>query len=587
MQFRATLSGILATAALLATVAGSAAQTPGEGAVQIIARDSALLLRAARQDQAAFERLRRNRLPETWASGGGRCDERIGRFCLTHGGRGSDWVAPPEHEQVVQARDTLVHGLGQVAQLIPGDGWVAGQRVRYLVEARRMDDALSAARECRAERSWCAALVGFVHHHAARPAAADSAFAIALAAMDEPERRRWNDLSLILDERTMRSYRRMRQEERPEFEERFWLLADPLLTRPGNELRSEHFSRHVHDQFQYRAQSADGISWGFDLREILLRYGWPSGWERHRNWGMTAGPPPLTSHYSSAPQYLLPPPEALLGESGTEGTWEVSERRSRTGYNIPLEDSIARWFSPLAHQVAVFRRGSNAMVVAAYELPRDSVPGDARVEAGLALLATAGGVEPDIVLARGAGAVGRMIGSTGANQVLMSLEVVIPSERRLARARYGLDLPPVLPGLLSMSDLLLLDAGDDLPESLEEAAARARPSSRVPVGEEIGVYWEIYGVDPERTEQVAMSMRLLESQRGWVRRLAERAGLLREVMPIRLRWQEPTVAGEFMPRSLSIQIPEVAPGSYILELTLEAEGREPLSVRTEIEVVGA
>jgi hypothetical protein len=568
-----------------APVAAQVAQE--SGAVRVTAQDSALLLRAARQDQAAFERLRRNRLPETWGSGSGRCDERIGRFCLTHGSPRGTWTAPPEHPDVVASRDTLVHGLGLVAEIIPGDGWIAGQRVRYLVEARRLDEALLAAGACRAERSWCAALLGFVHHYASRAAAADSAFDTALAAMEEPERRRWNDLSLILDEQSVRSYRRMAPEGREEFEHRFWRLADPFLTRPGNELRSEHFSRHVRDQFQYRAQSADGISWGYDLREILLRYGWPAGWERHRNWGMTAGPPPLTSHYSSAPQYLLPPPEALLGESGTEGTWEITGRRSRTGYNIPLEDSIARWFSPLDHQVAVFRRGAESVVIAAYQLPADSVPESARVEAGLALLETADDRrEPDVALAPGVGATGRMLGRTDARQVLMSLEVVVPEERRLARARYGLDLPPLLPGLLSMSDLLLLSGGEDLPESLEEAVEMARPSARIPAGEEVGVYWEIYGVDPERTEQVTLSIRLLESRRGWVRRLAERAGLLREVTPIRLRWQEPTVAGTHMPRSLAIQIPEVAPGSYTLELTLEADGREPLSVRKDIEVTG-
>jgi len=565
----------------------AAAQAAGEGPPHTVtAQDSARLLRAARQDQAAFERLRRARLPQRWGGGGGRCDERIGRFCITHGSGRDSWIAPPEHPEVISGREALVDGLGRVAQIVPGDGWIAGQRVRYLVEARRLDDALSAARECRGDESWCSALAGFVHHYASLPVAADSAFAVALAAMDDPERRRWNDLSLILDERSVRSYRRMPAEERPGFEERFWRLADPLLTRPGNELRSEHYARHVWDQFQYRAQSTDGISWGYDLREILVRYGWPSGWERSREWTGTPGPPPLTSHYSSAPQYLLPPSEAILGETGTEGSWEITERRARTGYNIPLEDSIARWFSPLHHQVAVFRRGPVALVVASYELPRDSVPDSAPVEAGLGMLwTTTPDREPDVVLAPGIGPVGRMVGRTEARQVLMTLEIVVPSERRIARARYGLDLPPLLPGLLSMSDLLLLEAGDALPDSLESAVALARPSTRLRAGDQIGIYWEIYGIDPEFTEEISMSMRLLESRRGWLRRLAERAGLMREVAPIRLRWQEPTVAGAYMPRSLSIQVPEVSPGSYTLELSLDAEGREPLAVRKEIEIV--
>src|SRR5690606_25796425 len=112
---------------------------------------------------------------------------------------------------------------------------------------------------------------------------------------------------------------------------------------------------------------------------------------------------------------------------------------------------------------------------------------------------------------------------------LMSLEVVVPSERRLARARYGVDLAPVVPGLVSLSDLLLLRETDTLPESLEDAVGVTRGSSRLTVGERIGIYWEIYGLDARETPTLALSLRLLQSRTGWLRRLAERAGLLREV----------------------------------------------------------
>lgn len=586
-MFRTLPYGIVLLAALVATAGRGSAQI-GEGPIEPISViDSIQLNRAARADQADFERIRRNRLPETWGSGGGRCDERIGRFCLTHSSGRGGWVAQPEHQQVIEARLTLVDVLGMAAEVVPGDGWIAGQRVRYSVEAGRLEEALAAAAECRAERYWCAALVGFVHHYAARPAAADSAFDIALAALDEAERERWTDLSLILDDRSVRTYRRLRGAEREAFEERFWRLADPLLTRSGNELRSEHLARHVWNQLQFRAQSADAISWGWDLREILIRYGWPTGWQRVRDPGPTLslGPPSLVSHYSSAPQYLLPPSPALLQERGTDGVWEVDEPRARTGYNIPMEDSIARWFSPLAHQVAVFQRGDSALVVAGYELPADSVRPEAAVHAGLALLPTLELAPPDVVVHDDGSVTGSMIGATLARPVLMSLEIVVPVERRLARARYGLDLAPLAPGRLALSDLLLLRDADLLPDSLGDAVPAARGSNRVSVGEQIGLFWEVYGADPEHTPDVWLSLRLLQSSTGWLRRFAERAGLLREVVPIRIRWQEPASAG-VMPRSLRVEVPRVAPGTYLLEMTVEVEGEEPLSVRREIEVSG-
>ncbi|MEX2581836.1 MAG: hypothetical protein WD766_01055 [Gemmatimonadota bacterium] len=551
----------------------------------VSAEDSTRLLRAARSDQTSFERLRRNNLPQTWGGGSSRCDERVGRFCLTHGDGIDDWIAPPEESDVIAARAQLIDGLNQVAQLVPGDDWIAGQRVRYLVEAGRLEQALAAAEECSGEVWWCAALRGYVLHYASRADEADDAFDAALASLDEEERRRWSDLSLILDERSVRRYRRMPEEERPAFEERFWRLSDPLLTRPGNELRSEHFARHVMDQFQYRAQSPDGISWGYDLREILIRYGWPTGWERIRDFGPLTGPPPLVSHYSSAPHYLLPPPEAILDETGTAGGWEAELPKARTGYNIPLEDSVARWFSPLDHQVAVFRRGTRAMLVAGYELPSDSLPEGVLVRASLAVLPTTDLlVDPDIVGNEGNDTRGAMVVEVPARPSLMSLELIVPEERRLARARYGIDLTPASPGLISLSDLLLLRPGEALPDSLEGAVALARGSSRVAVGEQLGVYWEIYGLERRSDAEISISLQLLQGRTGWLRRLAERAGLMREVTPVRLRWQEPVAEGEFMSRSVEIEVPDVAPGTYTLELTVDASGREPLSVRKDIEI---
>jgi len=585
---RRVIFRIATACAGVAVLAGTAlAQEPGADLAFTIERSDSLdLLGAARSDQASFERFRRNRLPATWGGGSTRCDERVGRFCLNHTRGGADWIAPPEDEDVVAARSNLIDGLGQIAALMSGDGWIAGQHVRYLVEARRLDEALVTARQCRAEPWWCAALTGFVHHYAARPTAADSAFARALEAMEAEERERWSDLSLILDEESVRTYRRLRGEDRTSFEDRFWRLADPLLTQPGNELRAEHLARNVWDEMQRRAQSVDGFSWGYDVREILIRYGWPTGWEQTRQFGMTTGPLPLISHYSSAPHYLLPPPDALLDESATGGVWESEGPRARTGYNVPIEDSIARWFSPLSHQVAIFTRGDSSFVVAAYSLPEDSVPADAVVNAGLALLPTVDAtLEPQVVLSGSAGRTGATMLATPSRSTLLSIEVVVPSERRLARARYGVDLAPVPPGMLALSDLLLLRGEAALPDSLHQAVDAALGSTRMRSGEQIGIYWEVYGVDPAATPQISLSLRLLAARTGWLRRLGEMTGLLREVAPIRLRWEEGISSGPYLPRSVSIQIPEVSPGDYAIELTVEAPGREALSVRRGIEIV--
>jgi hypothetical protein len=579
------LAAIGVLAPLLLLTPGMAQEPAAEAAfIALSEEDSASLVAAGRSDQANFERLRRRHLPSTWGGGSMKCDERIGRFCLNHMDGQDDWVAPPEADEVVTGRLTLIDGLNQAARLIPGDRWMAGQRVRYLLEARMFDEALVAARECRAERWWCAALAGFAYHHAARPVEADSAFVIALDAMDEEKRDTWTDLSFILDDRSMRVYRRLEGNERTALETRFWRLSDPLIARPGNELLAEHFSRQVWSELQDRAESPEGISWGYDLHEILVRFGWPAGWEQTRQFGMTEGRPPLVSHYSTAPQQLLPPPAAVLGEPAT-GTWDTEDARPRTGYNIPLPDSIARWVSPLAHQIAVFIRGDSAIVVAGYELPRDSFPDDVPIEAALALLPTGDPLlQPLATAADRTGRAGSLMLQAPAIRALVAIELLVPSEDRIARVRYGLELAPTPPDLLALSDLLLLEGGGELPDSLSAAAAMARGSVRVSPGEQLGIYWETYGVNPASTPTLTMSLRLLEPRKGWLRRLGERAGLLREAVPIRLRWEEAVTTAPYLPRSLHIEVPEVTPGDYLIELTVEAAGREPLTVQKEIEV---
>ncbi|HVG46423.1 MAG TPA: hypothetical protein VM890_16885, partial [Longimicrobium sp.] len=98
--------------------------------------DSALVLRGARAAQASFERTRYRNLPWTESrGGGGSCDERIGRFCIYHDDTETDWTPPPEPEAVKRARAALVAALDRAAAATPGDAWIAGQRVRYLVQS--------------------------------------------------------------------------------------------------------------------------------------------------------------------------------------------------------------------------------------------------------------------------------------------------------------------------------------------------------------------------------------------------------------------------------------------------------------------
>jgi hypothetical protein len=556
--------------------------------------EAARLLREVRAEQTRFERVRRNNLPWTHSRGGG-CDprwgdERIGRFCLMHSDDGKDYDPPPEESAVLEARARLLEKLREAGERVPWDGWIAGQRVRYMLESGDAESAAIIAHGCAAAEWWCSALTGYVHHYSGNPARADSAYTEALRLIPDSERERWLDLSTVLEGRTLRAYRRLDDEGRTRFHGRFWHLSRLLFSRPGHDLRSEHLSRNVLDILQDRAQSTDGISWGEDLREILIRYGWPRGWERVRDARpyVSGGPPSLISYYSNTRAQVIPPFEVLFPADGAGlelGEWDVESRRPRTGYNLPIPLATARWLRHIDTQFAVFRRPEHALVVAAYEIPSDSLP-EATIPLTSALAIARETGEPTVTAFPNRGYADALVAPVEPGPALLSLEVLSTEAQRAARARIGVEIPALEPGTLALSDLLLLRDAELLPDSLAEAAALARGSERLRAGERVGVYWEIYGLPDEELQALSVSLRLVDRRGGWLRRAAERVGVVREAAPIRLRWQEQAASAGYVARSMAVQIPVVSPGGYVLELSVARPGETPVTVEKPVEVVG-
>src|SRR5690242_18742129 len=187
-------------------------------------RDSARVVRSARSAQTSFEIFRRNRLPSRPSHGGGVCDIRIGRYCYWRGDDEDDDPAPEEAPAIRDRRDALIRTLDSVFKAFPGDGWVGGQLVRYLVEAGRTDEAMADARACRAEASWCAALAGYAAHVAGRYALADSAYRVALDSMPVAERCKWLDISDLIDGDLADRYKKLDCAGRDSLARRvFWL----------------------------------------------------------------------------------------------------------------------------------------------------------------------------------------------------------------------------------------------------------------------------------------------------------------------------------------------------------------------------
>ena len=548
----------------LALQPGAALRSPAShpGSVTSPA-DSQRVLRDARSAQASFERTRRANLPLSNGGSSGRCDVRVGRFCYWWDD--GEFPPPPESPKTKAARAVLIDRLAQGAQRVPGDGWIAGQRVRYLVEDDRAGDAVNAVRECQADASWCAALAGFAFHAAADFGRADSAFGVALDSMPERERCRWTDITLLLEGDARKRYERLSCVDRVPFEARFWAMSRPLFLLPANDLRTEHFARLTMARLIRTSGYPHDTPWGDDSEELLMRYGWETGWTR--------SPPtvssPLDVHvigHEPTPAFdFIPATEALAKpDSADASDWELHDRLAQSRY----APRYARSVGELDHQIAFFRRGDSAVVVAAF---------DATGQAGFvrdtidAALAVAPATSPDsATVSRDSAALRRGVLVTAAawRPAIVSVEARDSADRRVARAR-GVFRPPSASGRVTISDLLLFDDPASLPASLEEATARARASLKVDRGKPIGVYWEMYGVSPAG-ETLAYRLTVTRERAPWYRRAAEKLGVVERRAPVRMQWEEPSARpGAAHSRALAVDFSTLPEGRYRIELTLE------------------
>ncbi len=547
------------------------------GGWQSGATDSLGVLRSARRAQETFEATRRASLPERPGGWSGVCGQRIGRMCYWYDG-GVD-TAPEEPPRIRQARARLLAALDGAGAAVPGDEWIAGQRVRYLIENGQPDLAARAAEQCRAARWWCEALQGLVRHVGGDFAAADSLYAAALADMPDDERCGWSDISPLLEGQVAGRYRQLDCAGRAAFEARWWWLAQPLYSLGGNDRRTEHFARRTMVRIEQGRRTPFGLYWDDDLRDVLLRYGWPTFWTRNPPTSLLAGSDPVVTGHEASPAFHFVPGARALDDPGSAQPedWSLDTRNARERYAPPY----ATAFGYLDHQAAVFRRGDTCVVVAAYDLSDDTLFADRPVTTALALAAD----ERVIALARDSGlaAGARTLAATApCGPLVVSLEATARRERHAARARYGMT-PPRPDGRPALSDLLLFDPPDSLPTSLDAAIPHALGSTRGLAARTLGVFWELYGLDPAQGA-VTVSLTMTRQGSGWLRRTVESLGLAAPRRDVQLRWEEVPEVPLVTPRALAVDLSGLAPGRYVIEVSVTPASGETLTARREVAI---
>ncbi|HUF49202.1 MAG TPA: hypothetical protein VMN60_00095 [Longimicrobiales bacterium] len=555
--------------------------------------DSVDALRSrARSAEARYERLVRSTAPFSWGSSGAgsRCDEIVGRFCITF----DSLSYPPagiERPEVDAARGDAIEAARRFFSAAPSDRAAAGPLVRLLVHDARPSEAVSAAGAFAALSSdslWADLLLGFSLHAAGADSAAVARFDRALARMDSTMRQRWLDPAWLLDDAEWRAVRRLGSTPRDAYERRLWRLADPFWMTRANEAWVEHMARHTESALLRTVPVVAGMtSWGQDVYELTVRYGTPTA--RTRVDGPIAVPSStLVEYWDSAsrsyvPQRLLLDGYATAPEPGRKPLLYAA--RARTGY---AWRAVTRVLEP-PHQVTRFVAGSNVVIRVDATVRADSAAARSSLVAALFVadssLSAIRGARAQLSWRGDSVRVTRLT-ATPPGYVYYSLEGIDTVADVAVRARYALSahLPRDPPWL---SDILVCEpfAAGVQPARFDDPALRARPSLMVARGDTLGVYAEVYRL--QRTGPGALEVELALERAdapSVVRRLFEwvgrSVGLLEPGSEPRVAWRAEALETV---HTISLNLPLDArlSGRYtlMLRITDRASGRSAVSRR--------
>ena len=569
--------------AVLATLSpGSVPHRAAAGTVELPqVTDSADAHDHARSLQARFERRRVRELPRSLSGGSHECDEIIGRLCVWDDGD-EGWRPREEPEGIGAARTEFLAALDSLARLIPGDHWIFGQRIRYLVEAGRLEHAGSLALACGLPDRWrCDAYLGYVRHHAEDIGGAESAFGRALQAMPSELRAEWTDPEPLLDGGLLDWL--SVQPDSSRAVDRLWTLADPLFLTGGNDRWTAHLSRRVYAMSSEGARNPHRLRWGDDMAEAAVRYGWPVAWER--SWPRGGSQTFTVTGRDDPAAVRTFPPEEVLGFAAEDAVpWEIPDGHVRSVHLPPFLDSLA----PLDGQVGRFWRPDGVIVAAAWTPPSPSsadsagfAPGP--VEAGL-FVEQSGALPLDARTAARAGETVRLSGLTPwAEWGIVSFEILTPEIRRAYRLRTGVGLRRIPPDVLSISDLVLLD-GDSEPADFDEMLSVLRGTREVAAGDALGVAFEVYGLG-FRSEVVGFDAWVEKRGEGVLSRAVRWLGFGGPNEEVSVSWEE---VGPDRPRPLfrafRIGLPDLDAGEYDVVVEVSAQGRSPLAGRRSFRV---
>ena len=568
-------------------VAVGMGSAPGDAYAQLSKRDSSRLVDAAKKRQSDFELFRQSRIPITQQPNEGGCDQRIGRICIWFGGD-DEASFPEERPEVGMARVQVLELLLQTAQQVR-DPWVIGQQVHYLAEAGNLLGAQRAAETCGIEDTvWCSALLGYALHLQGKHVEAEAAFREVADALDEDDRKDWLVPKYVLTKDAVKRFEKADENERARMWESFWRLSDPLYLVDGNDRLTDHYARWVEARNQEDAENSQGMFWEDDLEETLVRYGRIVGYSRSQarrspisargRFSLQDTRNVIGHHHPRSRGYLFPEEFIESPADIPPESWITAPREARTWYAPPYAPDMRG----LDGQVGRFRRGDEMLVVAAYGGAEASGGEAAGIQSGLFLVPTGQG---EIVETRGTDSEGVFTLLAAPGQYVSSLEVLDTEQKRAWRARQGVRQDPLAFGMVAVSDLLILEPGSPLPDSLAGAIPHVRKNVRLEQGERVTVVWEVYGL--RVSEPARVSLGFTRGRPGFLERVGDFLGIIEPEQPVEVTFEDAgTDDVQTAFRAIRLELPDLEPGEYTLHLRLELPGRTPVITSRPIVVGG-
>ncbi|HEX4684877.1 MAG TPA: hypothetical protein VH277_19315 [Gemmatimonadaceae bacterium] len=517
-------------------------------------------------------------------------------------------LTPARRDAVRAARARLLDSLAILDVRKPGDTWITGQRVRFLVDQSDYDAAIEITRKCTAARPWCAELAGFVYHAARKYATADSAFDAAAAAMSPDDRCDWTDVRLLIDDDSRGDYERLSCDERVAANERLWWLSTPLFSDSVDDRRSAHFSRKVLVQLHSALSWDERYDWrgrfgGESVGEMLVRYGWPaySNWagleeERsHAGWmNFYDSTRTATAEYPRNRLHLIPDFRIVSDPyHARSDAWQVN-MPPLVGDDEPADqwwpaEHYARALGPIVQmteQTAVFRRDHDVLLATAARLP--SGEHHVTLDSSSIVLVSSGAAHHAELLEHRSYVNSQAIVLTAR---VPAKAAVIGAELRAkqrgatsARTRLGIDPPQPLEtlheGQTAISDPILLAADSDAPSSPESAMRQMLGTTHVR-GSKLGLYWETYGFAPGDSVDVAVVLSRHEPL-SKMRRIGMMLRVAHDINgSVAVRWHEPdlgtngwTIPGilPIRARSIRVDMSRIEPGHYTVQVLVNRRG---------------